>query len=235
MPNIPDPFTHPDIWERLILVAPGVAGNGRLIIPGVLNIDVKGGIRESRQDAPGENGARAKYLGWRDAEIQINVTVHTKLEFDALQSVLTSLITPRGRRDRPKVCDAAHPQLALFGIRSIYVTDFTAKDFVPLEGFGMSISAREFIEEAFKVTKVVTTGKDAGKNSKNGKNGKNDKGGNSGIGQITKPPDKPKPPNKPDKPKGPAANARANPNQFLKGIGDGSDEAVRRAKAALGK
>jgi hypothetical protein len=230
MPIIPDPFTHPEIWEKLVLIAPGVAGNGRLIIPGVLNIDVKGGIRESRQDAPGENGARAKYLGWRDAEITINVTVHSKLEFDALQTVLSSLITPRGRRDRPKVCDAAHPQLALFGVRSIYVTDFTARDFQPLEGFGLSISAREFTEEAFKVTKVVTNGKD-GKNGKGSKGGKDSKTG--GIAQITKPasgnnPNKPK---KPAAPAGPAAAAKADPSKFAKGVAAGS----AAAKALLGK
>jgi hypothetical protein len=229
MPIIPDPFTHPEIWEKLVLIAPGVAGNGRLIIPGVLNIDVKGGIRESRQDAPGENGARAKYLGWRDAEITINVTVHSKLEFDALQTVLSSLITPRGRRDRPKVCDAAHPQLALFGVRSIYVTDFTARDFQPLEGFGLSISAREFIEEAFKVTKVVTNAKDANKGGKNGKGGSGSKDSSS---PITKPPpNNPKKPDKPKAPKGPAAAAKADPSKFAKGVAAGS----AAAKALLGK
>ncbi len=194
MPSIPDPFTYPEIWERLVLIAPHTAAdrvlldsirnwqrldgvgsdpitNGNLVIPGVVNINVKSGIRESRQDAPGENGSRATYLGWREADIVINIALYNESEFTKLQMALGWLIAPRGKKDRPKVCDAVHPQLALFAVRSIYITNFEVEDYMPLTGFRMTINAREFFEPAFKIVKPPPNTND--KNNKNKPDTKN--------------------------------------------------------------
>ena len=100
MPKIPNPYEAPLVWETLVL---RTGGSGRVIVPGIVNVEVSGGIRESRQDAPGENGARATFLGYRDAEITITANAATSAEFDALTTVLELFRTPRGRTASPVV------------------------------------------------------------------------------------------------------------------------------------
>ncbi|NJK43810.1 MAG: hypothetical protein HC933_05580, partial [Pleurocapsa sp. SU_196_0] len=156
---------------------------------------------------PRRERARAAFLGYRDAEATITLRLGTKLEFEAFQSALELFRTPKNSKSGPKVCPVAHPQFALHQIKSVYIYDFSAPDYVNGE-YVVTLSAREYTLEAFKVSKVTTTDQKAkgGKDADLAQSGAANAAGNK---------------SKPPRGSPPAGPAQASPNRFLQRAGEG--------------
>ncbi|WP_337869848.1 hypothetical protein [Meiothermus sp.] len=150
MAKIPDPWQHPEIWETLILLGP----QGRVTIPNA-TVDVRGGDpEEDYAPIPGEDGGERSFLGYRDAEIEVEAVADTKAEFDNLWAALALY---RDRRDQaPRVLQAAHPNLQLHGVRNVYIIGVESQDFSRDTGFVLRITLREWQAKDRRRTKKTS-------------------------------------------------------------------------------
>jgi hypothetical protein len=184
------------LWDTMQLHS----GKSIYTIPGVCLVSVATGINEDSVSVPGKDGVTTTHLGYKAAEVNVDVQVWTAKQFEVLQKIV-QLFRPK-RGETPKALDAIHPQLEVYGIKQVYIFNVSAPSYNKSEGYKMTLQLREWWPEtktSKKTEKVKAAAATPKANTKNVKasSGSDDDGQDRGA---------PPPPTKPStvaqKPKG---------------------------------
>jgi hypothetical protein len=142
-----DPFNSPLLWDRLELHG----SSGKVTVPGVASVDVTVAINEDTVDVPGQDGATTTVLGYKPAEITVNLQLWTPEQFKRFKNVITVYRPKRGQA--PKAVDVVHPKLALYGIRQAYIFSINDPPYDPVNGYRVTLQMREWWPESKKKTR----------------------------------------------------------------------------------
>ncbi|MDX2122966.1 MAG: hypothetical protein SF070_18140 [Gemmatimonadota bacterium] len=137
--RIPSPFDSPALWESLKLVGP----RGTVTVPNV-TVNVRGGgLKEDSRPVPGQDGREVTFLGFGDAEIEVESVADTEAEFRKVQAGV-ELYGNRRDGGRPAVVTAIHPNIQLHGITGVYIFRVETPDYSPQTGFVTRFSLRQW-------------------------------------------------------------------------------------------
>lgn len=143
-----DPFRSPSLWESLTLIG----SKGRTVFPGKVSLSVRpGGLKEDEAPLKGQDGATRTFLGYQDAEATAEVQIWNAEQFNRLRKVLELYRNRRG--SKPEVLQVVHPELALHGIRQMYLFALEVQPYSPVEGYRMTLNFREWQGETRNKTK----------------------------------------------------------------------------------
>lgn len=147
----PSPF-DPDtqtLWDHLVLIGP----SGRATTPGVATVEVDTGIAEDIQEVDGQDGTTTTFLGYRPAEVTVNITVWTAEQYNKLRAIIELYRSARGVP--PKPVDAIHPELEIHDIRQVYIFGVSSKATTAKTGYVLTLKMREWWPETKRVTKAA--------------------------------------------------------------------------------
>lgn len=137
-----NPFDSPALWDKLTLEG----GAGRFIVPGIVKISAEIGLSEDSAPVAGQDGLQKTLLGYTPAVFSVNIQIWKSEQYRELEKLI-GIFKPKKSNQNPQAIVAIHPQIQLYDVKKVYLTNISTQPYNPTDGFLVALKLEEWFPE----------------------------------------------------------------------------------------